>query len=551
MSSQNRCKWTVGRCFMAIAIVLLAVATARPDEKDKDKDKDKKNSSKPAASGKASKGTSGAGGHAATPTATGHPAGGQTVTPSGTPHPTGHSLPPPPNHPYPPPGYHPAPNAFRTIHTGNGNEVHLRPGGAPRDVHLANRGIMVHHSLSGNRVVVVDRADRSRVVAVRGSVSYVQRPYAFRGHEYGHRTYYYHGRVYDRFYRVYPYHGVFLNVYAPSYYYRPAFYGWAYNPWAVPVPYVWGWRMSPWYGYYGSYFRPYRVYPSASFWLTDYLVSASLEADYEARMQAHASAPPPDAAPLSPEVKDQIAAEVQRQIALENTEAQAAAQNAETDPASSGIQRLMSDNAPHVFVAGRDLDLTDASGAECPISEGDALQLTAAPPAEATSATLAVLSSKGGTECRPGTQVTVEMADLQDMQNHMREVIDQGMAELQSKRGKGGLPAPPASANGAPVQAPFAQSAPPPEANVAAEINQQTQEADQAEKEALNGVPADSSAPPAAPSGPALGQSVDEVVAALGQPTRVIELGPKKIYVYQDIRVTFTGGKVTGITAVE
>ena len=134
-----------------------------------------------------------------------------------------------------------------------------------------------------------------------------------------------------------------------------------------------------------------------------------------------------------------IAAEVQRQIALENAEAQSAAQNADPNPASSGIQRMMTDNIQHVFVAGSSIDVVDAAGTECAITEGDALQLTALPPANATAATLVVLSSKGGQECRKGAAVSVEVADLQDMQNHMRESIAQGMGELQSKQGKGGF----------------------------------------------------------------------------------------------------------------
>jgi hypothetical protein len=72
----------------------------------------------------------------------------------------------------------------------------------------------------------------------------------------------------------------------PAYYYPPAFYGWAYNPWPAPAPYVWGWGAALWYGYYGAYFRPYPVYPSAAYWLTDYMVAASLQEAYAAGVAA-------------------------------------------------------------------------------------------------------------------------------------------------------------------------------------------------------------------------------------------------------------------------
>ena len=74
-------------------------------------------------------------------------------------------------------------------------------------------------------------------------------------------------------------------MYTPAFYYPPAYYGWAYNPWVVPVVYpvaAWGWGAAPWYGYYGAYFAPYPVYPSAAYWLADYLVAASLANAYAA-----------------------------------------------------------------------------------------------------------------------------------------------------------------------------------------------------------------------------------------------------------------------------
>jgi hypothetical protein len=438
----------------------------------------------------------------------------------------------------------------------------MRPGGRPGDVHVANRGMEIHHGLNGDRRVEVNRGDH-RIVAERGGRGFVERPYRYGGREYAHRTYYYQGRAYDRFYHGYPYHGVYVQMYTPAYYYRPAFYGWAYNPWVAPVPYAWGWGGNPWYGYYGPYFTPYPVYPSASVWLTDYLISTTLAAAYQAQANAAAAQQiqAANVAALTPQVKDLIAAEVQRQIAVANAESQATAQNAAPNPALSGVQAMLSDNVQHIFVAGRNIDVVDAGGTECGIGDGDALQLTGPPPAGATAATLVVLSSKGGTECRAGSTVSVQVADLQDMQNHMRETIDQGLGELHTKQGKGGLPALPPSAAPEPVKATFAAQAPGPDPTAATEIAQQSQEADQAEKEVLSQVeptsgPSAAEAPAAAPaaaapSAPAtvsLGQSIAEVTAALGQPKTVGESGGKKIYFYSNnMKITFTNGKVTDI----
>jgi hypothetical protein len=457
-------------------------------------------------------------------------------------------------------GGRPTPAGGHEVRTANGSVVRTRANGSRSDFRDDRRGMDVHHNLDGNRRVMVERGDHSRVFAERGGRGYVQHPYMYHGREFGHRTYYDHGRAYDRYYNRYGYRGEYLDVYAPARYYPAGFYGWAYNPWASPIAYGWGWGGSPWYGYYGGYFSPYAVYPSASFWLTDYLISSSLQAAYAAQTDP---GPPPPAgtAVMTPEVKALVAAEVQRQVALENAEAQTNAGQQDVDPGGSSIARMLSDNQAHVFVVGSDLDLVGTDGAECPVSQGDVLQVASAPGPDATGATAVVLSSKGWRqECRTSSGVTVAFSDLQDMQNHMRETIDAGMGDLQAKQGQGGLPAAPPSARAAPVPAAFAAVAPPPDPNAASEINQQAQAADQAEQEASNAAPpapealpgaAAAPAPPPAPAGGtttiAIGQTMDQVTAGMGEPKRIIDLGTKKIYVYPDMKVTFKAGKVSDV----
>jgi hypothetical protein len=99
-----------------------------------------------------------------------------------------------------------------------------------------------------------------------------------------------------------------------------------------------------------------------------------------------------------------------------------------------------------------------------------------------------------------------------------------------------------------------ATNAPPPptEKEVAADIDQQSKEADNAEKEASSTdatAPATdtSAAPPAEAPTVSLGQTTDDVTAALGNPKNIVDLGAKKIYVYKDMKVIFVNGKVTDI----
>ena len=452
----------------------------------------------------------------------------------------------------------PAPKSSTVKTTANGSSVRTRANGQRSDVHVAGKNgstVDVHHGLNGSKQVSVTRADGSRVVATRGGHGYVERGYSYHGHDYARRSYYYNGRYYNGYYRGYAYYGYPVNVYAPAFYYGPAYYGWAYNPWPAPIVYAgWGWAGNPWYGYYGGWWNPYPVYAGASFWLTDYLIAQSLQASYQEN-QAAAAAVSTQAA-MTPEVKQMISDEVKRQVALENTEAQQTATKQDIDPASSGIGRMLSDNQTHVFIAGSSLDVMDSSGAECAVSQGDVLEVTAAPPANATAATATVLCSKGGNECGKNAQVQIAFADLQEMQNHMRETIDQGLGDLQSKQGQGGLPVAPPSAKAPPTQAAFVAAAPPPEQNVAADIKQESQHADQAEQEVANEVPppnpaAQGPSTPAPNSGGPVtvsqGQTVDQVTATLGQPKSVVNLGTKKIYVYPDMKVTFKNGTVSDV----
>ena len=343
------------------------------------------------------------------------------------------------------------------------------------------------------------------------------------------------------------------------------FYGWIYNPWYQPVAYSWGWGGTPWFSFYGGYFTPYPVYSNASLWLTDYMISADLQAEYQAAQESQSSAGPIQAqggaAALTPEVKQQIADEVRSQIALENSEAQQNSQNQDPDPASSGIARMMSDGRPHVFVVGSTLDVVDASGSECPLSGGDVLSMNAAGDPNATAVDLVVLSSKGGSECQKADTVTVALNDLQEMQNHMRETIDQGLQDLQAKQGSRGIPKAPPSAQAPPVTTEFAQSAPPPDPNGATEVNQQLQDADAAEKGVVAQAQAETGTPtpqsslaqpmatpaPAAPTTVELGETVDQVTGAMGQPTRVFDLGAKKILQYPSMKITFKDGKVVDV----
>jgi len=358
----------------------------------------------------------------------------------------------------------------------------------------------IHQSLhGGGRTVVAERNGRTVVTYGHGRGGYVQRSYYNRGgRAYYQRTYYRGGHAYAYAYRGYYYHGARFYGYAPAYYYHPGFYGWAYNPWAAPVyysPVAWGWAGSPWWGAYHGFFTPYPVYATASLWLTDYLIASNLQAAYEAQAAANAAAanaaagqaaeanapPPAEGAaeasaqtPLTPEIKQAIADEVQRQLAAEKAAAAAPQQAAPAAAAAADEVPDALNPAERVFVVSSSLDVAvPASGQECSLTAGDVVMRLADTPDANQTVTASIQSTKKA-DCPTGQTVAIGVQDLQEMHNQFQAQLDAGMKTLAEKGGQGGLPKPPDTGTTAGEVPP-----PAPDSSAADQLAQQQQQADQ------------------------------------------------------------------------
>ena len=431
------------------------------------------------------------------------------------------------------------------FHGSNGTGARFGASGRPTVVHTP--GATIVHAPSGARRIEVARPGGRVIVTNAAGHGYMQRPITVRGHAFVQRTYYVHGAAYPRFYRASVYRGITYNVYTPVRFYSPRFYAWGYSPWGAPVYYNFGFAGSPWAGFYAGYFSPYPSYAGPNYWLTDYLLANSLQEGYQERMDAAGAAQggydPSGQVALSPQVKDLIAGEVQRQLAQESVDSQNAAQN--VMPASNGAPPILADNNPHVFVVSSSL-IANTGSQECALTHGDVLQLNPSPSADPSFANVQVLASKGQ-DCQPGNLIPVQLADLQEMQNHMRETVDQGLGELQTRQGQGGLPTIEVAMR-AQTAAPYAADLPPAEPNAANELRQQAQEADRQEQDVL-GQAGPIAAPPTS-AGPVtieMGQSIADVVARMGNPVRIADLGQKKTYYYKDMKVIFVDGKVSDV----
>jgi hypothetical protein len=265
---------------------------------------------------------------------------------------------------------------------------------------------------------------------------------------------------------------------------------------------------------------------------------------------------------LSPDVKQAIADEVQRDLSQEGTESQ-------TPQGPGGPDAPpFADNGSHTFLVAANLEVNTADGQQqCPLTSGDVLGMNGGDlQAGATVAAVRVMASKGQ-DCQIGSMVAVSLDDLQEMQNRMRELIDQGLGELQSNQGRNGLPVVPTQARGQ-VQSPIAQAAPQADPNAGTELNEQDRLANQAEQEvvsqasepmpqpAMTGAPAPVSGASNAAPGPAvqatpitisMGQTTDQVIGLLGQPKQIVDLGAKKMFVYDTMKIIFMDGKVSDV----
>jgi hypothetical protein len=395
-----------------------------------------------------------------------------------------------------------------------GGTASIRPNGQIRSIN--RNGMHIEHGINGSRHIESTH-NGARVVTTGRNSGYVQRPYVTRGgRTYVSRTVVINHVSYTSVYRSYSYGGYCCYYgYHPAFYYGAAYYGWAYNPWPAPVYWGWGWGGSPWYGYYGGYFAPYPTYPSAAFWLTDYLIAANLQAAYAAQAAANAAAAGGAAASagggggdqqgdnsgggdapaasggavtLTPEVKAMIAEEVKAQLAAEQASAsqpaaadgQAAGQSggsAQPQQASGEVPPAL-DPARRTFVV--DTDLTVASdGQECTLTGGDVITRITDTPDDDRKVTVSVASSKKA-DCAPGKQVAVGVDDLQEMHNHFQEQLDNGMKEMAAKQGTGGLPKAPDTKTTASDVPP-----PPPDASAAKALDDQQTAADQTESQVV------------------------------------------------------------------
>lgn len=375
--------------------------------------------------------------------------------------------------------------------------------GKVSSIHTASMDI--HNGAHGQRTIISHRADGSKVVSTGRHSGYVERNVVMNNRSYVQRTTVINQRVYTRTFLANGFGGV---AFVPPAFFAPGFYGWAYYPWAAPISFTWGWLGAPWYA--GPYFAASPRYPSAAFWLTDYMIGETLATAYQlhhdaagfddasddisadgstadstdAGTSADGDSDPETiranaATPITAELKAEIAEEVRQELANDNAEA--------SNPSQASFEMLPAalSTPNHVFVVSNDLDVTTTDQQLCALQAGDMLQLMTPAASDSGLVELRVASSKRA-DCPAGVLVSVSLTDLQEMQNSFQAQIEAGLGTLRDNQGRNGLPSAPPDAVAAPPR-PVTGLAPFSAADSAVALDQQREQADQAEKQAASG----------------------------------------------------------------
>ena len=109
------------------------------------------------------------------------------------------------------------------------------------------------------------------------------------------------------------------------------------------------------------------------------------------------------------------------------------------------------------------------------MSQGDVITRLTDTPDGDNMVNASVSASKNG-ECGAGQTVAVKVDDLQEMQNHFAEQLNNGLGEMAKKQGTGGMPKSPD-----PSTKPSDVPPPPPDTSAGKVLQDQEQSADQTE----------------------------------------------------------------------
>jgi hypothetical protein len=433
-----------------------------------------------------------------------------------------------------------------SLTTRGGQRITTDSTGRVRTIQDTAHGMNVERTPNHLRTVSTTQRDGSHLVGFGQGFGY--RDTAIPGHRgYLQRTYVQGGVHYSRVYRESSYRGIRYNRYVPGMVYSRRFYAWEANRWATPVASPWGWQAQPWYGFYQGYFAPAPYYADASLMLADFIIAEGLQQAYAIRQQSCDNCDPTlpqgdDAVPpvpISDDMKAQIAGEVRAEL---NEEANGSV------PVPADALPPALDPQIQTFLVSASLTL-DNGDSSCGLASGDLLFRVDAVVNEGK-VNIRVEDSQPG-DCPVNTVSQLDVATLQEMHNHFREVMDTGQQFAAQNEGNNGFPpGPPPDAR----LTPEAQTIVDDSQQVQSDLASQQQQADTDEAQLQQETPqmqpaaAQMNSPAASPlQSIRPGQTISDVRGILGQPSGMRISGPRIIFFYNNHMVVFLNGRVESV----
>ena len=130
-------------------------------------------------------------------------------------------------------------------------------------------------------------------------------------------------------------------------------------------------------------------------------------------------------------LNEQIKAEIKEQVE------QAVRDHERKDQNAASLDAILA-NKKRIYVLHDDMSTTTANGRTVSLTEGDVLRAASAPSEDGTIQMEVVSAKRGqdGTVVPSGTQVTISLSDLQEIENEFRGRVEDGMKELEKIRAR-------------------------------------------------------------------------------------------------------------------
>ena len=215
------------------------------------------------------------------------------------------------------------------------------------------------------------------------------------------------------------------------------------------------------------------MYPTASSWLTDFVISADLKTAYQDRQEYEQGNPNEQGqenSSLNPQVKGAISQEVAGEVQSEQTASTLPA--GQVTPGNALPPAL--DPNQRTFVMSQSLDV-QLGNDNCTLTSGDVVSRTNDSLLAGNKVAVNVVSGKPG-DCPENTATQIDVVTLQEMHNQFVEQVDAGLGTLASDQGGEGLPTAPAA-----DARPSVDAAAQPDPNAEVLVAEQQNDADAAE----------------------------------------------------------------------